>query len=657
VSKNLKWILGAGVLVAVILVIILVSVPREEPIVEEPIAEEPAVEEPAVDEPAAEDVEEPQEEVTVVEFRQSPFLDARDLPPVVERLPIVPKIANELPEAHLAKEIGTFGGTLRLVTMNIDWDADLFVAMNEPLINSPGVRGEEFTPNILESFEVSPDQTMFTFTLREGLRWSDGELVTTEDVRFAVENVLLNTTLTPTFPGWLRTGADPLKSPGVFDFIDDHTFSITFEEPYGGFLAVMSIQGWRGYTDLIRPAHYLQQYHVDFTPLADLEPMIAEEGFEPGEWHRLFLLRDINDWESGNRLSVGFPVLRPWKMVEVVEGAKVTLERNPYYFKVDAAGNQLPYIDRIESHLVEDMEMILMRILGGEVDLNREDATMINMPLYRENEQRGGFRALLSEMHVTPTHVFLNLSNTDENWRQVVNDVRFRRALSLAMDREEIIETLYFGHAILPSDWADPTFDVAEANRLLDEMGLELGSDGYRTGPDGNRFVIPFEITEHAPDMVPLVELLTEMWKEIGIHVTIQTMDATLWGTRNTANELFATIMWQHGPMWPNSHWDQNFWAPIWHLWHTTGGVQGEEPPAEVKEFYNLLSEIFVVPIEQHEQVWDQIKESRRENVWAIVTAEQVRQPLIVSARLGNVTDQGWAIALNFSAEQLFFRE
>lgn len=649
-SKKLTWILGAVVLVALVLVIVLFAVPREEPAVEEPVVEEPAVEEPEVEEP---EVEEPE----VTEFRQSPFLDGKGLRPVAERLPRVPKIANELPEAHLDKEIGTHGGTLRFVTMNIDWDADLFVAMNEPLVNSPGVRGEEFTPNILYSFEVSPDQKQFTFTLREGLRWSDGELVTTEDVRFAVENVLKNTYLTPTFPGWLRTGADPRKAPGVFEYLDDHTFRITFDEPYGGFLAVMSIQGWRGYSDLIRPAHYLMQYHTDFTPLGDLEPMIAEEGFEPGEWHRLFLLRDINDWEVGNRLAVGFPVLRPWKMVEAVEGVKTVFERNPYYFKVDEAGNQLPYVDRIESHLVEDMEMVLMRILGGEVDFNREDATMLNMPLYRENEQRGGFRALLSEMHVTPTHLLLNLSNPDENWRQIVQDVRFRRALSLAVDREEIIDTLYFGHATLPTVWADSTLDVEEANRLLDEMGMTIGNDGYRLGPDGERFTIPFEITEHAPDMVPLSELIVEMWKEIGIHVDVRTIDSTLWATKNTANELYATIIWQHTPMWPNVHWDQDFWAPSWHLWHTTGGEQGEEPPAEVQEFYNLLSEIFVVPIEQHEQVWAQIQQSRRDNVWAILTAEEVKQPLIVNARLGNVTDQGWAIALNFAAEQLFFRE
>lgn len=652
-SKKLTWILGAVALVALVLVIVLFAVPRAEPAVEEPVVEDPAVEEPVVEEPEVEEPEEPE----VVEFRQSPFLDGRGLSPVAERLPRVPKIANELPEEHLEKEVGTYGGTLRLVTMNIDWDADLFVAMNEPLVNSPGVRGEEFTPNILYSVEVSPDYTQFTLTLREGLRWSDGEIVTTDDVRFAVENVLKNTYLTPTFPNWLRTGANPSGAPGAFEYLDDYTFRITFDKPYGGFFTVLSVDGWRGYTDLIKPEHYLKRYHVDFTPLEDLEPMIAEEGFELGEWHRLFALRDIINWELGNRLAVGFPVLYPWKMVEAVEGVKTVFERNPYYFKVDEAGNQLPYVDRIESHLVEDMEMVLMRILGGEVDFNREDATMLNMALYRENEQRGGFTTLLPEMHKTPTDIHLNLSNPDPIWRQVVQDVRFRRALSLALDREEIIDTIYFGLAE-PGIIQDSTFDLDEANRLLDEIGMTVGNDGYRIGPDGERFTIPFEIAEHAPDMVPLSELIVEMWKEIGIHVDLRVIDSTLWGTRTDANEIYATIMWTGiAVASPFVHWDLNRFGPAWHLWHSSGGTQGEEPPTEVKEFYRLLSEIFVVPIGQQEEVWNQMKQSLRENIFFIIHSERVRQPLIVNQRLGNVTDKGMAIAVNFSAEQLFFRD
>jgi peptide/nickel transport system substrate-binding protein len=537
--------------------------------------------------PAESEAPEETEEPEIVEYKQSPMLDGMDLPPVKDRLPEEPKIYNEMPEDLMEYEIGRYGGTLRTVTAVINWDADVFVMNNEPLVNSPGYLGKEFTGNIVQGYEASADQKEFTFYLRKGLKWSDGEPVTIEDYRFAFEDVLFNEELTPIFPQWLRGGGSPDAEPVKFEVIDDWSFKLTFDREYGGLPIRLAIQGWKGYTDVLKPAHYLKQFHKKYnTDEADLEAKIKEAGYEPGEWVNLFNFKDITNWECTGKEAIGFPRLYPWLLVKAGETV-YEYERNPYYHKVDKAGNQLPYIDKIQSTLVQDMEMVTMKTLAGEVDISRESAALVKMPLYKENE-KNGITAYLCNMHVTPTDVFLNLTHEDANWRKVVQDVRFRQALNLALNKEEIIDTIYYGFAE-PSIMQDNTYDVAKANELLDEMGLTKGSDGFRKGPDGKTFEIPFEVQAAAPDIVPLTELIVEHWKQLGLNVTMKTIDGGLWGTRNTANELKATCIWTHTPLWQNGDYGQGFWGPLWSRWWNTGGKEGEEPPEDVKKFYSLI--------------------------------------------------------------------
>jgi peptide/nickel transport system substrate-binding protein len=607
--------------------------------------------------PAETETEAPEEteEPEIVEYKQSPMLDGMDLPPVAERLPEEPKIYNEMPEDLMEYEIGRYGGTLRTVTSVINWDADVFVINNEPLVNSPGYLGKEFTGNIVQGYEASADQKEFIFYLRKGLKWSDGEPVTIEDYRFAFEDVIFNEELTPIFPQWLRGGGSPDGEPVKFEVIDDWSFKLTFDREYGGLPIRLAIQGWKGYTDILKPAHYLKQFHKKYnTDEADLEAKIEEAGFEPGEWVNLFNYKDITNWECTGKEAIGFPRLYPWLLVKAGETA-YEYERNPYYHKVDKAGNQLPYIDRIQSTLVQDMEMVTMKTLAGEVDISRESAALVKMPLYKENE-KNGIKAYLCNMHVTPTDVFLNLTHEDTNWRKVVQDVRFRQALNLALNKEEIIDTIYYGFAE-PSIMQDNTYDLAKANELLDEMGLTKGSDGFRKGPDGKTFEIPFEVQAAAPDIVPLTELIVEHWKQLGLNVTMKTIDGGLWGTRNSANELKASVMWTHTPLWQNGDYGQGFWGPLWSRWWNTGGKEGEEPPEEVKHFYSLVDKIYQVPAEESPKVNEELRAEMGKHIWYFVHVENVKQPMITNEKLGNVSDKTYAIACNFAGEGWFFKE
>ncbi|QHW31179.1 ABC transporter substrate-binding protein [Paenibacillus rhizovicinus] len=589
----------------------------------------------------------------ISEFHQSSYFDGKNLPDVKDRLPADYKITNEMNEDQLKYEVGTYGGTLRTVTSVANWDADVFVMDNEPLLNTPSILGEKITGNVLKDYLLSDDQKSISFQMRQGLKWSDGVPVTTEDVRFTVEDVLNNPELTPIFPLYLRSGGVAEGAPMKLEVIDDYNFKLTFDRPYGGLLIRLAIQGWRGYTELLKPAHYLKQFHKKYTPLADMEPAIKAAGFKKGEWVNLFNYKDITNWKLNHSEAVGFPVLYPWMVTKATKSV-TTYERNPYYFKVDTAGNQLPYIDKIESTLVNDIEMVSLKTIAGEVDFSRESAALVKMPLYKENE-KNGYKALLNNMHVTPTDLFLNLTYDNPNWQKVVQDVRFRKALNMAINRQELIDTIYYGFA-QPGSIEDPTFDLDEAGKLLDDMGLKKDANGKRLGPDGKVFTIPFEVGAQAPDIVPYTQLIAEMWRALGLNVTMKTIDQTLWGTRLAANDIQATVIWTHTPLWYMGDWGQANWAPVWDQWHSSSGKNGKEPPEDVKKFYAKIDEAMAAKPDDAKRLIEEVKQMMKDNVYYFIPLSDVKQPLIVSDKLHNIpADSSFAIATDFSGEQFFF--
>jgi peptide/nickel transport system substrate-binding protein len=443
----------------------------------------------------------------ITDFAQSPMLNEMDLPPVEERLPDVPKITNEMDSSQLDYEIGEYGGTLSVISSNPDSSDNLFVMLNEPIINTPGLLGETFTGNVVEDFEVNEDETEFTFYMREGLKWSDGEPVNTEDVRFTYEDVYLNEELTPFFPAKYRTAGDPSGEPMNLEIVDDYTFRITFEQPYGGFLMRIAIQGWEGYSSLIKPEHFLRDFHKDYADETTLANAVEEAGYEEGEWFNLFHEKDIIGGEFTSTNAIGFPSLNPWLIVENADGLQ-TYDRNPYYFKVDMEGNQLPYIDHAESIYVQDKEMENLEIISGNVDYVRSDLS--NVALYKENEENGGYKVVLRNQHSRPGNIMFNHTFEDEAWQSAIQDVRFREALNLGMNNEEIIDAIYLTFAEIPSDYNSGEYDPDRANELLDEMGMdERDSEGHRLAPNGEELQINIEVFE-AAEYIPQAELLVE---------------------------------------------------------------------------------------------------------------------------------------------------
>jgi len=314
-------------------------------------------------------------------------------------------------------QVGKYGGTLKMIHTTADWSPDVFIAnCTENLLVAPGIGVKDIKPNIVEKFEVSKDNRIFTFRLREGLKWSDGYPVTTDDIKFTYEDLLLNDKLTPVFPARFRSAGKPDGEPMKLEILDDYSFRISFKEPYGGFLREITVKGWSGYTDLIKPAHYLKQFHIKYTSLDKLKPLLEKEGFKD-EWWQLFSLKDFTNWEQTQARSIGFPVLTPW-VLKKAAGGVYEWERNPYYFKVDTAGNQLPYIDKIVSTQVQDTEMGNMKVLTGEVNFLRESTALNKLPLYKQNEKKAGFKLVLLDMHVDPSCFYFNLTYKDPTWKK-----------------------------------------------------------------------------------------------------------------------------------------------------------------------------------------------------------------------------------------------
>jgi peptide/nickel transport system substrate-binding protein len=578
-----------------------------------------------------------------------------ELPPLSDRLPKEPKIANEMPADQLKYVIGRYGGTIRTATASLNTDALVFTMTNEPLLNTPGALGKEVTGNILKGYSVSADQKEFTFQMREGLKWSDGKPVTTEDIRFAIEDVLMDKEITPVFPQWLNARNKAKGAPMKLEIQGQYAFKIKFEEPYGGFLIALSIMGWRGHTDLLKPAHYLKQFHKKYVAEDKLKALIQANKVET--WVQLYTLMEITNWETQIPQAIGYPQLTPWIAVSVGNDSAM-YERNPYYFKVDSAGNQLPYIDKMQSNLVPDQQMMNMKQLAGEIDV--AITALVNVALFKEAEKKGAIQLLPAVNHVSPTNLFLNLTYNDPTWRKVVGDKRFRQALSMAIDRKETIDALYYGLAEFPQGEYSK-YDPAASNRLLDAMGLDKrDAKGYRLGPDGKTFVVNIEIAlqSQTPEQKSATELFVQYFEKVGIRTTMKIIDNALFSQRRDANELQATVYWATTELWYFNDLGQPYWGPLWVRWWNTTGKEGEEPPADVKVIYEKIDSISAVSLADGLKAYADVEKLLAENTFFIMHVSKAKRLQVFNAKLANIPESAsFGIATTFQAEQLFYKQ
>jgi peptide/nickel transport system substrate-binding protein len=340
-------------------------------------------------------------------YQEAPQLrelaEADQLPPVHERLPSNPMVVEPV------ERVGEYGGTWRTALLGGEDGAWMVRTLGYENLVRWTPEWDGIIPNIAESYEINDESTEFTFYLREGMRWSDGQPFSADDIMFWYEDVFLNEELTPEKPAWLVIGDQPV----VVEKVDDYAVKFVFAEPNGLFL--QGLADVRGVRPTAHPRHYFEQFHRDYHS-ENLEQLVREAGVT--DWLALFTLKgggsgaDIRWWNSE------LPTLNGWvTTVGIGESTnRMVAERNPYYWKVDSQGNQLPYIDRIRVALVEDVEIYNLMAVAGELDFVVSRTTLENYPLYRESADRGGYRVLLwPVMRPVDLTIMVNQRNSMKN--------------------------------------------------------------------------------------------------------------------------------------------------------------------------------------------------------------------------------------------------
>ncbi|MCD6368730.1 MAG: ABC transporter substrate-binding protein [Thermoproteales archaeon] len=590
---------------------------------------------------------------SAMSYNEAPMLKtmvaAGELPPVEKRLPeepLVVKAGVDISAKYLKFEIGKYGGTLRVAAPQAPGGGEWWTLTRESLLRQVGlgVPGELPEGNIFKAFDMSKDAKTFTFYLRKGMKWSDGAPVTTEDVRFAYEDVLLNKELTPTFPSWLSSTDG---TPCELDIVDDYTFRLIFKESYGLFPYVLSLR-WQTWDagPLLQPSHYMKKFHIKYTPLEQLKPLLKKNGLGEKEWARLY---QLYSWQSGTvaETKIGCPTLTPYVLVDMPSSQVAIGRRNPYYWRVDAAGNQLPYIDEVRMEAVARPEMILMKVVSGQVDWALQSVSLKDLPLYKEKEEKGGYNTILLGGGGSIAITF-NYSNPDLVWRKIIWDKRFREALNLAIDREEVINSLFYGMAepvkIIPGE-----YNPAKANQLLDSMGLDKrDAEGWRLRPDGKRMELLIETSGGGGLWIPLSELLVDYWKSIGIYTRMKYEEASLLTQRIKANETqvlvnswLDTIVINHNPYmidWVFLN-DPTKISQGFYEWYTSKGKKGMEPPEEFKPLFTLYDKMrssrSPMEIKKYLEAW---RKTMHDTLFLLVPVEAYAGMEFYSKKLGNTT-------------------
>jgi peptide/nickel transport system substrate-binding protein len=619
------------------------------------------------------------------QYNESPILAERvaagELPPVAERLPANPRVI-ELP----GSEVGTYGGDFRDPFVgDAFWSSQMvFWTFWKGLVNWNETYSD-WVPNIAESVDVSEDATSYTFHLRAGIKWSDGVPFTSDDVLFAINDIMANEELNSgTFPaGWLKPG----DAAPVAEKIDDQTFTITFDVPYGMFL--LNMAGWPGWELVTAPKHYLQQFHIDYNSDGIDELITQTEGAE--DWVTLFQAHSAvgpgTDAAVVSR-DVNYPTMFPWIYTEPLgTGTQFVAERNPYYYWVDAAGNQLPYIDRIVGSAYQDDQTMLVDVLAGKFD-TMANSTDQQRPLFFENEATSGLKVYPIKSEGGGT-VSINFNMTHPELGEIFSQKDFRVGMSYAINRDEIIDIVYFGQGEprqispvedsplyneqLSSQYLD--YDVDLANENLDKVLPDKDGDGWRLNPaTGEKLSIVFTVQtgDYGLRFGDVAELLKQYYADVGVDIIVDVVDNDVWTERRNDNSMEATIFTGEGGYGITAITDPRYFVPVhgqsiwgngWNLWYLEPNNPAlVEPPQPIQDQIALYESVLQAPTsEERIATMSQVLQTAADNFWVIGISSATDSYRPLSAKLANVPESwvnGWnpgGVAIAFP-EQWYFQ-
>ena len=545
-----------------------------------------------------------------MEFSENPAigdLNARiagnpALPPLSERLPAEPLVVVPY------DSVGHYGGTFDALSNATEAGTSDFLSIRHVNLVRYSDDLQTIVPNVAKSWEWNDDYTQLTFHLRAGHKWSDGQPFTSADVKFWYDNLMMDTNVIEKAKDYVLVGGEPM----TVDTPDETTVVFNLPAPKPGLLAHFATSYAQGF----QPMHFLGQFHPAIN--ADADALAQSMGFENG-YDAIKAYYGNSDWtdtpspmlNSPDKLAAlpghAVPTLESHFVVnETTEGRHFVA--NPYFHMVDTTGQQLPYINEMDEIYANDHEVRLLKLINGEVDYKAQSLGLPDAPILLENQGTGDYTLQIAPRISMPT-VSFNVTHEDEAKRAVFGDVNFRKAMSIAIDRNEINETAYFGQGVarqyigfspVPS-FVDPKwatyaaeYDPEGAKALLDSVGVvDADGDGMRDLPGGAKLIINMQFAQQGlPGQV--VELIAQQWAEVGVQTTVKEVTPDEYRSAQSSNQLDVGLWEKSQPLaivlGNNELWVppfENYFAHrsgmLWAEWVDSNGASGVEPPDYVK--------------------------------------------------------------------------
>ena len=579
-------------------------------------------------------------------------------PKLVEFFGDIPTDVNaRLPEEPLVvvpyAEIGTYGGQLEGLSLGpesgnseyLSWRHANFLRYADDLVTP--------VPNLVKDFQVGDDLKTFTFTLRRGHKWSDGKPFTTADVQFWWEDIIMNKELTPEVPSYWVFGGEPM----TVEIVDEVTFKFITVAPAPGMIPALA-------TSWILPAaprHTLESKHIKYNPAINDEAIAAGKA----SWVDYFFTW-YGEWQDATHRWSVVPRLEAWLVVDETPENQLAIA-NPYYFIVDTAGQQLPYVDKIRESYTQDPAVMELKMINGEVDEKAQTLKFASVPVFKEHEADGKYKVYLVEPASDGNTVAFNRTSKDPVLKAIFSNPDFSFAMSIALDRHEINKVVCFGECqeisngvpIAPSaSFAKPEwytygteYDPAKANQMLDALGLDKkDSDGFRLRSDGKRLVILAQYTIQSVGSATM-NLVKSYWEAVGVKIELKEIateqyramvanndhDVSSFTSGSTLEPTFISRQYRFYPPFGDAMLEPQF-GLSWLEWLKTAGTTGEEPPVDAKHLYELAAQFktLLPGSPEYIQVGQEIGDIHMRNMFLIGILGPSPVVLIAKDRVGN---------------------
>ena len=599
---------------------------------------------------------------TATKYKEAPQLaalvKAGTLPAVDKRLPENPRVITPL------QEVGEYGGTWHRAYSGLSdrWGPTKLI--EEQLIRwyAPDVNTIQVVPNVVESWEQSADATTFTFHFRKGLKWSDGQDVTQEDMKFWYEDMYTNKSLVPAPTFIISQTLNGKIEMADVSYPDQSSVQVKFKQPF----PLLPIQiaknggGNPGGPAFLAPAHYLKQFHAKYTDQAKLDALAKSKGYST--WTDLWgKAGDMQGPMAFWMTNPDLPILHAWKIQDAPPKDPMTMVRNPYYWQVDTAGNQLPYIDQVDHALFQNQEVLNLWVASGKIDEQMRHMSPGSYTFYKENEKKGGYQVQNWRQAATNCYYF-SLNAPDPVLAKLFNTADFRQAVNLAVNRNEVNQIVWNGLGVprqyspvkgspeydegMTKAWAQ--YDPKTANALLDKLGLKMGSGGVRLRPDGKplEFVMEHTFLQGDPGLDEL-NLMIKYWKAIGIKIDTKYDERALYETRVHDAAVTATA----GFGWDRSsvvqadpgRWlatiDDGPWAPAYGHWYSKSPYKQIQPPQDhpIRKIWDLWDKTQVEPDEaKRNALFQQLIGVHKQQPFAVGVVGEMALPSIVKTNFRN---------------------